>query len=150
MGSSSSQCFLVGELRFSFGGVISGDPSQPLSVCRRLAQTLQERRSLWGFGGLDFSPVTCLTPLCVRASSQPVGTHGQQEVPRAVPSRCSNLKYAVKQRPGFVSIFLLYCLLLYKRLQFKINRSDSQLMWYSGRPEFLLLWQWSSAHLFCR
>lgn len=52
--------------------------------------------------------------------------------------------------PVLFSFFLLYCLLLYKRLQFKINRSDSQLMWYSGRPEFLLLWQWSSAHLFCR
>lgn len=53
-------------------------------------------------------------------------------------------------QPHVVVIFLLYCLLLYRRLRFKINRSDSQLMRYSGRPEFLLLWQWSSAHLFCR
>lgn len=90
-------------------------------------------------------------PLCSRASSQPAGVHRQREdAPRAMPSRCGDLKYAVKEGPGFVLIFLPYCLLLYKRLQFKINRSDSQLMWYSGRPEFLLLWQWSSAHLFCR
>lgn len=133
----------------------SAQSAQHLSLGRYLVRILPQERILaqkaLGFWGLDFSSVTWITPLCSRASSQPTGVHRQwEDAPQAMPSRCGNLKYAVKEGPGFVLILLPYCVLLYKRLQFKINRSDSQLMWYSGRPEFLLLWQWSSAHLFCR
>ena len=183
VGSSFSQCLLIDELRFSFGGVLlpaaravedpslclartwpwrlSGRagllkvPSTSLCAGACLMQTLPQERIVAqkapGFCGLDFFSVTWITPLCSRASIQPTGIHWQREgVSWAMPTHDGDLKYVVKQRPVFVLIFLLYCLLLYKRLQFNINRSDSQLMWYSGRPEFLLLWQWRSAHLFCR
>lgn len=119
-----------------------------IRLCRLLVQTpWHERIVAWEHQGSTqphTSPAARLARGCCPHRRPPRG-----KVP---PPRCPPLRphQAAEQRPGFVLIFLQYCLLLYKRLQFKINRSDSQLMCYSGRPEFLLLWQWSLAHLFCR
>lgn len=180
VGSSFSWCFLISELRFSSGRVLPSahaieDPSLHLaqpwllmsvwprrdarsassSLCTGAWCRLSHRslhRKHWGLGaGFLFCSQDNPPVLPHIHPSIAPGVHQQWEgAPWAVPSCYGNLKYAAKQRAAFVLIFPLYCLLLYKRLQFKINRSDSQLMWYSGRPEFLLLWQWSSAHLFCR
>lgn len=172
LGSSFSQSFLIDELGFFFAGDVttSRGPLAPpgsdmacVGSSARRAQLLSCAGAWCGLSlcgedrcpeGTGVSPAAFLSATSINpgAPEHPsTGFHRQREgAPRAMPSRYRNLKHAAKQSPAFVLILLLYCLLLYKRLQFKMNRSDSQLMWYSGRPEFLLLWQWSSAHLFCR
>lgn len=70
--------------------------------------------------------------------------------PRQSPSCNYDLNYAAKQRPVFWFNFPPVLSVIVQKASISNYRSDSQLMWYSGRPELLLLWQWSSAHLFCR
>lgn len=95
---------------------VAGATSSPPAACAQ--QQLAWCRRGWlhrtGLCRLDASSVTWIAPCAPE--------HPQQEgAPQARPSRYYDLNYAAKQRPVFGLIFLLYCLLLYKRLQFQIT-----------------------------